>query len=66
MFARVLKSLNAMVFGIVIGRAGSLLLVPLFLSRWSPIGYGEWLTIFAAVSYLSTLDIGVRMPQWTT
>jgi O-antigen/teichoic acid export membrane protein len=60
MFARVLKSLNAMLFGSVIARVGSLLMVPLFLSRWSPVGYGEWLTMFAAVSYLSTLDIGVQ------
>ncbi len=61
MFSRVLKAMNALLLGHVIGRLGSLLLVPLFLSRWTAAVYGEYLALFAVVSYLSGLDIGVQM-----
>jgi O-antigen/teichoic acid export membrane protein len=61
MLARVLKAINALVFGHVIARFGSLLLVPLFLSRWTSAVYGEYLALFAVVSYLSSLDIGVQL-----
>ena len=61
MLKRVAKALNATFFGHVIARLGSFLLVPLFLTYWAPIRYGEWLTMFAAVSYLATLDIGVQL-----
>lgn len=34
-------------------------LVPLFLSAWGKLSYGEWLTIYAFVGYLPLLDMGV-------
>lgn len=34
------------------------ILVPLFLLAWGAEGYGRWLSILAAVSYLSLLDLG--------
>jgi O-antigen/teichoic acid export membrane protein len=61
MLTRMLKALNATFFAHVIARLGSFVLVPLFLSYWAPARYGEWLTMFAAVSYLATLDFGVQV-----
>src|SRR6266702_731987 len=61
MFRRVLNALNAMFFGQVISRLSSFLLVPLFLSYWSPTIYGEWLALFALVGYLASLDVGVQL-----
>ena len=61
MFRRVLPAANAIFLGHLIVRLGSLVLVPLFLRYWSPISYGEYLALFAAVGYLASLDIGM---QW--
>ena len=61
MLRRVLPAANAIFLGHVMVRLGSLVLVPLFLRYWSPISYGEYLTLFAAVGYLASLDIGM---QW--
>jgi O-antigen/teichoic acid export membrane protein len=58
---RVLPAANAIFLGHLIVRLGSLILVPLFLRYWSPISYGEYLALFAAVGYLASLDIGM---QW--
>src|SRR6267378_4692186 len=58
---RVLPAVNAIFLGHVMVRLGSLVLVPLFLRYWSPISYGEYLVLFAAVAYLGSLDIGI---QW--
>jgi len=44
--------------GIVLGGA---LLVPMYLSRWTPGVYGEWLAISSVAAYLSTLDLGMSM-----
>jgi O-antigen/teichoic acid export membrane protein len=52
---------NAILWGHVIVRVGSLVLVPLFLKYWSASMYGEYLALFAAVGYVSSLDIGM---QW--
>ncbi len=38
--------------------AQAILLVPFFLRAWGPDGYGSWLTLVAAASYLSLLDLG--------
>lgn len=47
------------------GRAGIALggavLVPMYLSRWTPTLYGEWLAISSVAAYLSTLDLGMSM-----
>jgi O-antigen/teichoic acid export membrane protein len=61
MLKRVAKALNATLFGHLIARAGSFVLVPLFLSRWSASLYGEYMALFASVSYLSGLDIGMQL-----
>ncbi len=58
---RVVRSLTAILVGKVVLTAGSLLLVPLYLTHWSTPLYGEWLAISAAVAYLSTLDLGMNM-----
>ena len=60
MLRRILHAANAIVFGHSIVRLGSLVLVPLFLRYWSGSLYGEYVALFAAVSYLSGLDIGMQ------
>jgi O-antigen/teichoic acid export membrane protein len=37
----------------------NLLLVPLFLRHWSPVRYGEWLTISSLAAYLIAADLGM-------
>jgi len=58
---RVVQSLTAIVSGKILLTLGSLLLVPLYLTHWSPTVYGEWLALSAAVAYLSALDLGMNM-----
>src|SRR5437879_5510921 len=60
MLRRVLTAANAIFSGYVIARVGSLVLVPLFLRYWSASLYGEYLAMFAVVSYLTSLNIGVQ------
>jgi len=60
MLRRILPAANAIFIGHMIPRIGSIILVPLFLRNWSPTLYGEYLALFAAVSYLSSLDIGMQ------
>jgi O-antigen/teichoic acid export membrane protein len=59
--SRVARSLAAIVSGKVILAAGSVLLVPLFLARWSQTYYGEWLALASMTAYLSTFDFGMSM-----
>ena len=56
-----MKGLGALLFGQLFVAAGNLLLVPLYLVRWSATVYGEWLAMFSLASYLSTLDLGMNM-----
>src|SRR5438552_10884933 len=60
MIRRFMQDANAIVFGHSIARVGSLILVPLFLRYWSAGLYGEYVALFAAVGYLSSLDIGMQ------
>lgn len=60
MLRRILPAANAIFVGHMIPRVGSIILVPLFLRSWSATLYGEYLALFAAVSYLSSLDIGMQ------
>src|SRR5439155_26983870 len=60
MIRRILHAANAIVFGHSIARVGSLILVPLFLRYWSAGLYGEYVALFAAGGYLSSLDIGMQ------
>src|SRR5215467_7679436 len=60
MVKRILRAINAIFFSHVIVRLGSLILVPLFLKYWTANLYGEYLALFAAVSYLTSLDFGMQ------
>ncbi len=60
MLKRALKAANAIFFAHVIVRLGSLILVPLCLKYWSATLYGEYLALFATVSYLTSLDFGMQ------
>ncbi len=60
MLKRIAKAFIAFLFGQVLGFAANILIVPLYLHVWSPAQYGEWLTLYSAVAYLSTLDMGVQ------
>src|SRR5919197_1173995 len=60
MLRRILPAANAIFLGHVIARLGSLILVPLFLKYWSATRYGEYLALFAAITYLGSLDIGMQ------
>lgn len=60
MLRRVFNAANAILFAHLIVRLGALFLVPLYLRYWSPSLYGEYLALFAAVSYFTSLDIGVQ------
>jgi O-antigen/teichoic acid export membrane protein len=44
----------------VLNTIGNLVLVPLFLSRWSAGTYGEWLALSAVVAYCSVIDLGMN------
>ena len=61
MWNRVQKGLIAIIGGQAVTTVGNLLLVPLYLTYWSPGLYGEWLALGSLVAYLSTLDFGMNM-----
>ena len=48
------------VLGQVINVAGQFVLVPIFLTYWGSQLYGEWLTLSAAVAYLTLVDFGIQ------
>jgi O-antigen/teichoic acid export membrane protein len=58
---RVGATLSALVLGQVIVRLGGLLLVPLFLRRWSATEYGEWLALAALAGYLALADPSIHL-----
>src|SRR5215469_11749778 len=60
MFRRVFTAANAILCTHLIVRLGALFLVPLYLKYWSAGLYGEYLALFAAVSYFTSLDIGMQ------
>jgi O-antigen/teichoic acid export membrane protein len=57
---RVAKTLAALSGGQGVNLINSLLLPPIFLHHYSVAGYGEWLTLSAAVGYLGTLNFGLQ------
>jgi O-antigen/teichoic acid export membrane protein len=59
-WTRVRSGLAALAIAHVINVAGTVLLVPLYLARWSPSVYGEWLTLFSLAAYVVTLDFGMN------
>jgi O-antigen/teichoic acid export membrane protein len=60
MVKRIFRAINAIFFSHVIVRLGSLILVPLCLKYWTANLYGEYLALFASVSYLTSLDFGMQ------
>jgi O-antigen/teichoic acid export membrane protein/GT2 family glycosyltransferase len=58
---RVTHGVLANMLGQVINASGQVLLVPVFLAYWREQLYGEWLSLSAAVAYLSMLDFGMQM-----
>lgn len=48
-----------MLVGQAVVAAGNLMLVPVYLTHWGAQVYGEWLTMYAVVGYLSSLDFGM-------
>jgi O-antigen/teichoic acid export membrane protein len=59
-FKRILKSITALGAGHGVQTLTHLLLPPAFIAAYGVHGYGEWLTLSAAVGYLSTLDFGLQ------
>ena len=51
----------AILCGQAIIAVGNLALVPLYLERWAPTVYGEWVALTALSGYLATLDFGINM-----
>ena len=43
----------------VMGTAGNLLLLPLYLQHWPVRLYGEWLALYSLVGYLNNMDFGL-------
>ena len=58
---RLYKNTAALAFTQIINTAGSLLLVPLFLSCWSKEVYGEWMALSALVAYYWSADLGMNI-----
>lgn len=54
------KNLSALFASHIIAVLQQVALVPVFIHAYGKAGYGEWLAISAAVSYLGTLDFGVQ------
>jgi O-antigen/teichoic acid export membrane protein len=57
---RLLRSISAIFTGQMLNIVGNLLLVPLFLSRWSIGVYGEWIALSAVVAYFGVTDLGMN------
>lgn len=60
MLKRLLKSISAIFAGQFLNVVGNLLLVPLFLSRWSSDMYGEWMALSAVVAYFAVTELGMN------
>lgn len=59
MLKRIFKMLMAQGAGIGVLLLTQFLLPPIFLHSYGVVGYGEWLVLSAAISYLSTLNFGI-------
>jgi len=63
---RLLRSIFALLTGQFLNVIGNLLLVPLFLSRWSSGVYGDWMALSAVVAYFGVTDLGVNSAAGNT
>lgn len=66
MLKRLLRSIFALLTGQFLNVIGNLLLVPLFLSRWSSGVYGDWMALSAVVAYFGVTDLGVNSAAGNT
>jgi O-antigen/teichoic acid export membrane protein len=57
---RILKTSGALLGGQGISVCAQLILPALFLRAYGVVGFGEWITLTAAVSYLGTLNFGLQ------
>ncbi len=55
---RFVRGIGASTIMLGLSYLSNFLLVPIILHAWGPTGYGLWVTLFAAVSYLALLDLG--------
>lgn len=60
MSIRLIKHFFSIAGGQIINLTGNIILLPLFLSHWTPLLYGEWIALSSLTSYLGTLDLGVN------
>jgi len=60
MAERILKGVAAMGLVMVVNYLGQLLIVPIGISGWGPVKYGEWTSISALVAFLAMTDLGVQ------
>src|SRR5580658_3360844 len=56
---RMLHGTGAGMIAIGLGVVSNLLLLPLYLHRWSVAVYGEWMALYSVVNYLGALDFGI-------
>ena len=59
--SRVTRGVGVNVLDQLLNAIGQMVLVPVFLAYWGVQLYGEWLTLSAAVAYLSIVDFGMQM-----
>lgn len=65
MLGRLVRAMMVLLLGQAASRIAGLLIIPLYLGRWSAEGYGEWLALNAIVGYLAMVDLGMY-PATTT
>lgn len=56
---RIFAGLAASIYSRTVLVLGQFLLVPILITRWGVVGYGEWVTISALASYLGYTNIGM-------
>jgi O-antigen/teichoic acid export membrane protein len=57
---RLLRGIGASALGQLINTIGRLVLIPLFLSSWGTVSYGEWLILSSLAAFLSFGDLGAQ------
>ncbi len=57
--ARLLRGGGLLAYSRAAVMAGQILTVPILVTRWGAVGYGEWLSLTAVTSYLSYSGLGV-------
>jgi len=58
---RLAHGVSANLVAQILAAVQNIVLVPLFLSMWGTVLYGDWLALSAAAAYLSMMDAGLQM-----